>query len=153
MAVTCPCVLLCKAWPAVLLIPRRFPTPWRLQHPTSSELSQVDWRLLKPLWPLLQWFDIRLLQGGQCHSSVWAGQDLNNTTIILLHYPKMPTCRKKVLNDPISVPWTRKTTHYQNLRGCRLTSLSWCSLSHCLPSDLPGIFTRDIFAASLQNPK
>lgn len=49
-------------------------------------------------------------------------------------------------------PWTAKTAQHQNLRACQLTNLPCASPSCCLLSDLPGIFTCDIFAASLQTP-
>lgn len=49
-------------------------------------------------------------------------------------------------------PWTAKTAQHQNLRAWQLTNLPCASPSCCLLSDLPGIFTCDIFAASLQTP-
>lgn len=87
------------------------------------------------------------LQEEQYLSSTLAEQDLNNNAISSLRYPKTSSSRKKKTQSPQQGLLDGKdTNHPTGSAACPGLLVSY------LLADLPGIFTRDMFAAGLQSP-
>lgn len=155
MAGTHPSAVFCRASPALLLLNLYSPSPRDCSTPHLLSLVRLTRDSWNPSAPFHSNLMVLLQDTLHCRrdNTFLQYKQCTIQTIMLFLCCTIQKCLqegRKKLKAPSEVPWTAKTPHHQYLRGYRLTRLPCGSLSNYLLSDLPGIFTRDIFAAKLQ---